>query len=345
MLFVIARGTSGARCRLQPDVKLSLLDRSRTRAGLPDAAGLSGSIERAMWAEELGYDRFWVAEHHSVPGVASGSPAVILAAIGARTEHIRIGSGGVMLPNHQPYVVAEQFLMLDALYPGRIDLGIGRSRGFTAPVRAALREDDSRDFEHDLQELRAFLDGAASVTVRPQTQRSIPMFLLATGAGIKIAARQGLPVVIGGPILRDPSLGESLATYRRNFRSSASAAAPYVVISLDVTIADDEQRARDLALPEAWAMARSRQIGEFGPLESLDSIRDQHWTSQVQARIQHSLDHAVLGSPDTVRTQLAELIERTGADELLTSTSMYDRDALHASDAALRRLFDEDGRL
>ncbi len=121
-------------------MKLSLLDRSRTRVGRPEAEGLTGSIERAVNAERLGYERFWVAEHHAVPGIASGSPPVLLAAIGARTDRIRLGSGGVMLPHHQPLVVAEQFLMLEALHPGRMDLGLGRSLGFTAPVREALRD-------------------------------------------------------------------------------------------------------------------------------------------------------------------------------------------------------------
>ncbi len=288
----------------------------------------------------MGYERFWVAEHHSVPGVASGSPAVLLAAIGARTDRIRLGSGGVMLPNHQPYVVAEQFQMLAALHPDRIDLGIGRSRGFTEPVRDALRDHRASDFEADIGELRSYLDDTASVTVRPRTvtDAAIPMFLLATGAGIQIASRLGLPVVIGGPVLRKDALADILVAYRRDFRPSTSAAAPHVIISLDVTLADDDGAARDLALPEAWAMARSRQVGEFGPLESVDAILAQHWTSQVRARVESSLDAAVLGSPATVRRQLEELAERTGADELLASTSTYDRHALRASDESLRAL-------
>lgn len=286
----------------------------------------------------MGYERFWVAEHHSVPGVASGSPAVLLAAIGARTERIRLGSGGVMLPNHQPYVVAEQFQMLAALYPDRIDLGVGRSRGFTGPVRDALRDHHARDFEGDIRELRSYLDGAAPVTVRPHTGAGVPLFLLATGAGVQIASRLGLPVVIGGPILSDDRLADLLAAYRRDFRPSISAAAPHVVLSLDVMLADDDEAARDLALPEAWAMARARQVGEFGPLESVDAILSQHWTSQVRARIEMALDAAVLGSPARVRRQLEELAERTGADELLASTSTHDRRALEASDGALRGL-------
>ncbi len=323
-------------------MKLSILDRSRTRVGRPDAEGLTGSVERAVNAERLGYERFWVAEHHAVPGIASGSPPVLLAAIGAKTERIRLGSGGVMLPNHQPFVVAEQFLMLEALYPGRIDLGLGRSLGFTLPVRKALRYDvEAPDtFEADLVALRSHLDGAAPVTARPKAPGRIPMFVLATGRGMAIAARLGLPVVVGGPILGQDSLTEVLAAYRRDFRPTELAPVPSVTISLDVTVAEDAVTARELALPEAWAMARSRQIGEFPPLESADSIRAQPWSSQVRARVESSLDRAVLGSPSTVGKRLDELIGLTGAVELLASTSTYDREALLASDAALRDLID-----
>lgn len=317
-----------------------MIDRSRTRSGRPEAEGLTGSIERATWAEQLGYERFWVAEHHAVPGIASGSPAVLLAAIGAATDRIRLGSGGVMLPNHQPLVVAEQFLMLEAMHPGRIDLGIGRSLGFTAPVRAALRHDGAAPdtFEADLAELRDLLDGSADITAHPVTAGRVPMAVLATGRGMQIAARLGLPVVVGGPVLWTPEGAESLAAYRRDFLPSAQASDPYVIISLDVTVAVDDATARDLALPEAWAMAQSRQTGAFPALESVESIRARSWTTQVRDRVQASLDQAVAGSPTTVAAQLADLVARTGADELLASTSTYDRDALFAADSALRDL-------
>jgi luciferase family oxidoreductase group 1 len=322
-------------------VRLSLLDRSRTRSGRPDAEGLTGTVERAVRADALGYDRFWVAEHHAVPGIASGSPAVLLAAIGARTSRVRIGSGGVMLPQHQPFVVAEQFRVLDALYPGRVDLGLGRSLGFTAPVRRALRQpgtsaDGPGDtFEDDLVELRGYLESTGTVTVRPDTGRVVPMWVLATGTGLQVAARLGLPVVVGGPVLGTDHVGDVLATYRRQFRPHAGSA-PSVTVSLDVTVADDDLTARGLALPEAWAMARSRQTGEFPPLEPVAAIRGQEWPAQVRRRVDAALDRALAGSPATVRRGLEQLVERTGADELLASTSTYDREALLASDALLR---------
>lgn len=320
-------------------MKASLLDRSRTREGRPDSEALEATIARAVRAEDAGYDRFWVAEHHAVPGIASGAPAVLLAAIGARTDRIRIGSGGVMLPLHQPLVVAEQFRVLDALHPGRVDLGLGRSLGFTVPARRALRRDheDGDTFEDDLLELRAHLEDTAEVTVRPVTDRPVPMHLLATGRGLEVAARLGLPVVVGGPVLGSGELPGLLATYRRSFRPHRGSE-PRVTISLDVLVADDDRTARELALPEAWAMARSRRTGEFPPLQDVGAIRAAPWPDQVRRRVEESLDRAVAGSPATVRRHLDALVEATGADELLASSSTTDRDALLASDRMLREV-------
>ncbi len=307
--------------------------------GVPDAEALEATVARAVHAEQVGYERFWVAEHHAVPGIASGTPAVLLAAIGARTSRIRIGSGGVMLPLHQPLVVAEQFLVLGALHPGRVDLGLGRSVGFTAPVRRVLRRDlDAvESFEGDLAELRGYLEGTAEVTARPATDRVVPMHLLATGRGIDLAARLGLPVVVGGPVLDSDELPEVLGRYRREFRPHRGST-PRVTISLDITVADDDAAARDLALPEAWAMALSRQTGEFPPLEPVAAIRGASWPAQVRRRVDASLDRAVAGSPATVRRRLERLVERTYADEVMSSASTYDRDALLVSDRLLREL-------
>lgn len=320
-------------------MRLSLLDRSRTRAGHPDAEGLTGSVARAVWAEELGYDRFWVAEHHAVPGIASGAPPVLMAAVGAATSRIRIGSGGIMLPHHQPIVVAEQVRMLEALHPGRVDVGLGRSSGFTPPVREALREtpDAADRFADDVRELRGLLAGRGAVTVRP-AGGPVPVYLLATGRGVTLAAELGLPVVVGGPALWSDALPPALAAYRRDFRPSPDADTPQVLVSLDVLVADDAATARELALPEAWAMAQSRRTGVFEPLESPAAIRAQEWPEQVRRRVEASLEQAVAGDAGTVRRTLEELAERTGADELLASTSTWDRDALRAADAALRAL-------
>ncbi|WP_309133959.1 MsnO8 family LLM class oxidoreductase [Cellulomonas sp.] len=321
---------------------LSLLDRSRTRVGEDDAAALRGTVARATRAEGLGYARFWVAEHHGVPGVAGAAPAVLLAAVAGATTTIRLGSAGVMLPHHQPLVVAEQFTTLSAFAPGRVDLGLGRSPGFTAPVRRALRQVD-RDFAADLAELRAYLEGTAEITLRPQPVAPVPMYVLATGSGLQVAAELGLPVVVGGPVLGvagDPEPGlAALAGYRRSFRPSAQQAEPWVAISLDVLVADTDAEAADLLLPEAWAMARSRTTGEFPPLEPVAAVRAARRTPRQQEYLEQTAAAAVAGSPARVGSRLAELLERTGAAELVAAGSTYDRAALAASDAALAGLF------
>ncbi|WP_120005367.1 LLM class flavin-dependent oxidoreductase [Nesterenkonia muleiensis] len=321
-------------------MRLSLLDRSRTRAGYPEAAALRHSVERAAAAEALGYHRFWGAEHHAVPGIASGSPAVLLAAAGAHTSRIRLGSGGVMLPHHQPLVVAEQFLMLEALYPGRVDLGIGRTLGFTEPVRRALRQetDDVEQFSADIAELRSFLEREAPVTARPVAATMPQLFLLATGRGITTAARLGLPVVIGGPVLHSPDLPEMLAAYRRDFQGSAAVPEPSVMVSLDVFIADTREEAHELALPEAWAMARSRETGQFDPLEPAEKIRSQKWSPRTRSRVDESLQRVIAGPRGSVSSELEQLIGHTAAEELLVSTSTYDREALAGLDADLAEL-------
>ncbi|MGW6336367.1 MsnO8 family LLM class oxidoreductase [Nocardia rhamnosiphila] len=319
-------------------MELSLLDRSRTRVGEPESAALSHTVERAVAAEKSGYRRFWVAEHHAVPGIASGSPPVLLAALGSRTSTIRIGSGGVMLPHHQPLVVAEQFLMLEALFPGRIDLGLGRSPAFTAPVRRAMRQDESAPdrFTADLAELRDYLDGTGPVTAHPVSDRTIPLFVLATGQGLAVAARLGLPAVLGGPLLDSPELVAALAGYRREFRPSPRAERPRVTLALEVTVAETDEQARALVLPEAWAMARSRSTGVFPPLEPVGESAS--WTDQTRRRVEAAVRRAVAGTPQTVRRRIEQLADRTGAVELLATTSTYDRAALAASDAALARI-------
>jgi luciferase family oxidoreductase group 1 len=264
---------------------------------------------------------------------------VLLAAIGARTGAIRLGSGGVMLPNHQPLVVAEQFLVLDALYPGRIDLGLGRSLGFTAPVRRALRRsgDEPDTFADDVAEVRAYLERTAPVTARPAAGAPVPLSVLATGRGTDVAARLGLPVVLGGPVLSRPELGDLLAAYRRGFRPHRGSR-PHVTVSLDVLVADTDAEARELALPEVWAMVRSRRTGVFDALEPVAAIRDRRWDDQDTERVERGLDAVTAGSPATVRRRLEQLAERTGADELLASGATYDRAALADSDASLAAL-------
>jgi luciferase family oxidoreductase group 1 len=323
-------------------LRLSLLDRTRTRVGEPDAAALGGTVARAERAEQLGFDRFWVAEHHGVPGVAGAAPAVLLAAIAARTATIRLGSAGVMLPHHQPLVVAEQFATLSAFAPGRVDLGLGRSAGFTPAVRRALRETE-RDFAADLAELRGFLAGTAEISLHPQPTGPVPLHVLATGRGLQVAAELGLPVIVGGPLLGvagDPEAGlQALADYRRRFRPSVQQPEPRIAISLDVLVADSAAEAAELLLPEAWAMAQARTTGTFPPLEPVAAVRAAARTPRQQQYLEQTAAAAIAGTRAQVDGRLAELLDRTGAAELVASSSTFDRAALAASDAALAAMF------
>jgi luciferase family oxidoreductase group 1 len=183
--------------------RLSVLDRSRTREGHDGPAALRDTVDLAWHAEALGYHRFWVSEHHGVPGVAGSAPTVLAAAVAAATDSIRVGTGGVMLPNHQPLVVAEQFGVLESLFPGRIDMGLGRSVGFTGGIRRALGREkkDAEDFAAQLEELLGWFTGEQTahpqVRARPSEGLRVPPFVLATGEGARVAAHAGLPLVIG----------------------------------------------------------------------------------------------------------------------------------------------------
>ncbi|WP_188064957.1 MsnO8 family LLM class oxidoreductase [Dietzia sp. ANT_WB102] len=319
-------------------MRLSVLDRSRTRHGESHAAALEGTLARAERADALGFHRYWTAEHHAVPGIASGSPPLLIAAAAARTERIRLGSGGVMLPNHRPLIVAEQFAMLEAMFPGRIDLGVGRSLGFTAPVREALGVTDYETdaFFRDIAAVQDFLYGRGPVTALPVVENPPPVFVLATGRGLEVAARAGLPVVVGGPrLLADPS---PLNHYRETFRPSGAIPEPYVVVSLEVMVADSTEAARNLLLPEAWAMVESRETGAFGPLRSPEDVLDRKFRPQQLRRMEEWMAGAVHGDREKVAGELAALVERTKADELMASTSTYDRDELARADTALAEL-------
>lgn len=326
-----------------PDVPLSVLDRANSRRGAPEADALRQVLERAERVEALGYHRFWVAEHHGVPGIAGSAPAVLMAAAAARTRRIRIGSGGIMLPNHQPLVVAEQAATLEALHPGRVDLGVGRSLGFTSAVRRALRtgREAAERFEADLAELLAHLAGEAPVAARPQDRAATPVFVLATGSGAAVAARAGLAVVLGGPALfRDGADGgaAALARYREAFRPSRWWPEPYALVSANVAVAGTHDAARELLLPEARALAVSRTRGEFPPLEPVRPADLDALPARERELVEGTLASSVLGTPAEVEHRLAELLAATGADELLVTGGAFDAEAQAVSDELLAGL-------
>ncbi|MFG2985778.1 MsnO8 family LLM class oxidoreductase [Streptomyces sp. NPDC048258] len=323
--------------------KLSILDRSRTREGHPVPEALRDTVDLARTAEELGYHRFWVSEHHSVPGVAGSAPAVLAAAVAGATRRIRVGTGGVMLPNHQPLVVAEQFGVLESLFPGRIDMGLGRSVGFTNGIRRALGRDigDADRFEEQLAELLGWLDGSQrahpEVHARPAEGLRIPAYVLATGEGAGIAARAGLPLVVGDLRARGKVM-EVVEAYRKEFRPTAWGAEPYVVVSGAVAVAATAADARRILVPEAWSLAYSRTRGSFPPLRPAEEVEALAMTPKERQLYEGALAGHVHGTEEQVAAELSEVSELTGADELLVTTSTYDRAALLDSYRRLARV-------
>ncbi|MGW5329042.1 LLM class flavin-dependent oxidoreductase [Streptomyces sp. NPDC004014] len=322
--------------------RFSVLDRSRTRAGRPPAEALRDTVALAREAEGLGYHRFWVSEHHGVPGVAGSAPTVLAAAVAAATRTLRVGTGGVMLPNHQPLVVAEQFGVLESLFPGRIDMGLGRSVGFTDGVRRALGRDKDAadDFGAQLGELLGWFAGTSptGVHARPAEGLRVPPFVLAMGEGARIAARAGLPMVIGDLRRRERML-RGVDEYRSQFRPSPWASEPYVVVSGTVAVAGTAEDARRLLVPEAWAVAYSRTHGTFPPLAPAEEIEERAMTARERDLYESALAGHPAGTADQVAHELEAVLQATGADEVLVTTSTYDRAALLDSYRRLAALF------
>ncbi|WP_344874068.1 MsnO8 family LLM class oxidoreductase [Nonomuraea antimicrobica] len=306
----------------------SILDRSLVRRGSTPAAALRETVRFARQAEELGYHRFWVSEHHSVPGVAGSAPTVLAAAVAAATSRIRVGTGGVMVPNHRPLVVAEQFGVLESLYPGRVDMGLGRSVGFTGGIRRALGhgKDDADRFGDQLTELLGYFTGTQTahpgVHALPAEGLRPQAFVLAMGAGADIAAEHGLPMVIGA----GARMPDAVARYRAGFRPSAWAARPYVVVAVSVAVGASAEEAALLLLPEAWSTARSRVGGAFPPLVPAEEVAGAEMGARERAYLEESLKGQLHGTESEVAVALGSLVATSGADEVLVTMNTYDLD-------------------
>lgn len=309
--------------------RFSVLDRSPIRANGSPGAALRETVAFAREIEALGYHRFWVSEHHSVPGIAGAAPLVLASAVASATSTIRVGTGGVMLPNHPPLVVAEQFGVLESLFPGRIDMGLGRSVGFTDGIRRALGhgKDDADRFGEQVSELLGYFDGTQDrhpgVHAVPAEGARVPAFLLATGAGADLAASLGLPLVIAA-VRGEKAMIDAIDRYRDNFRQSSHGPA-YVIISAAVSVAGNSDRARNLLLPEAWSTTYSRTRGEFPPLLTPDQVLALTITERERARLDEALAGQIHGTESEVAERLEGLAERSGADEFLITTAGHDR--------------------
>ena len=318
------------RLSLSPDVEtsvpLSILDRSRTRVGESEAEALRQTVRFAQQAEELGYHRFWVSEHHSVPGVVGSAPTVLAAAVAGATSRIRVGTGGVMLPNHQPLVIAEQFGMLEALHPGRIDLGIGRAPGTDQITAYALRrtmDPSADDLPKQLAELRAFFAGTfPHITAVPGHGQEPAIWLLGSSDfSARLAGALGLPFSFAHHFMPQNTVA-ALEIYRRSFRPSATLAEPYAMLGVAVVCAESDERARWLHAPSVLSFLRVRS-GRPTVLPSPEEAAAYEFSPGEKSFVEGWTASHIVGSPDTVRDGLRELQRRTAADELMLTTMLH----------------------
>ena len=308
---------------------LSVLDLVPIGSGSTATAALRHSTALIRRVEELGFRRYWVAEHHGMPGVASSSPAVLIAHLAAATSRIRVGSGGVMLPNHQPLVIAEQFGMLDALHPDRIDLGIGRAPGTDQRTARALRRGTdplgADDFPEQLTELAAYFRGDGPVRAVPAEGQTPAMWLLgSSGYSAQVAGLLGLPFAFAHHFSGENTL-PALALYRETFRPSSVLARPYAMIAASVLAAETDAEARRLALPGALQFLRLRQ-GDPGLVPTPEEAAAHPYSPQERSFVDGRMDAQVIGSRETVRDGVRALVDATGADELMVVTSTHDGD-------------------
>ncbi len=289
---------------------------------------LAGTTYLARRADELGFRRFWVAEHHNIPSVASTAPEVLIAHIAANTERIRVGSGGVMLPNHAPLAVAERFGMLEALHPGRIDLGLGRAPGTDQRTALALRSTSPERFEEQFAQLRGHLGSGYGGMRAVAGQPTVPQLWMlgSTDGGARIAAALGLPFVFAHhfhPHFTEPALD----LYRGLFEPSERLPAPRTIVAAGIVVGDDDEDAARRALPGGVAMLRLRQSrpAPIPSVEDAEALVRQLGASEL-AVVQDAIGRAIIGGAQTVHAELTDLIERTGTDELMLTSQVADPD-------------------
>jgi len=315
---------------------LSILDLAPIVEGGDAAQALRNSLDLAQHAETWGYRRYWVAEHHNMDGVASSATAVLIGHIAGGTKTLRVGSGGVMLPNHAPLVIAEQFGTLATLYPGRIDLGLGRAPGTDRLTMRALRRhldssDEETGFPRDVQELQAYLgDGSPDQAVRaiPGIGTHVPIWLLGSSLySAQLAAYLGLPFAFASHFAPDLLL-QALDVYRVGYRPSADWPKPHAMVGVNVVAADtdDEAAFRFTSIQQRFL---GMQRGQRGPLpRPIDPARlESMWTLQEKAGVLRMLKATAVGSPSSVRRQLDAIVEQTAADELIVAGAIHDHAA------------------
>ncbi|RYX82253.1 LLM class flavin-dependent oxidoreductase [bacterium] len=321
-------------------VPFSILDLAPIVQGSDARAALDNSLDLARHAEKWGYHRYWVAEHHNMPGIASSATAVVIGHLAGGTETIRVGSGGIMLPNHAPLVVAEQFGTLETLYPGRIDLGLGRAPGTDQMTMRALRRDSSKNadsFPQDVRELQGYLapsQGGYRVRAVPGVGTEVPIWLLGSSVySASLASQLGLPFAFASHFAPD-LLMQALDIYRHNFVPSEVLDKPYAMVLANAFVADSDAEARRLftSVEQTFVNLRRGNPGQLPPPLEGD---ERPWAEYEQENVDHALAFSFVGESETVRAGLQDLIEKTGADELMLTGMIYDHKArLHSFELA-----------
>jgi len=314
-------------------VPLSILDLAPVRRGQTAAESFATSVAVAQRAEELGYDRVWYAEHHNIPAIASSATSVLIAHVGAHTSTIRLGAGGVMLPNHAPLLIAEQFGTLEAMYPGRIDLGLGRAPGSDEATMYALRRNprSAETFPEDVLELQGYLTGRSripGIEAIPGQGSNVPLYILGSSLyGARLAAALGLPYAFASHFA-PAALEAALAAYRAEFQPSEQLERPYAMAGVNVLAVDDP----DDAQTQLRSVRRARAIGLFGrrfgltSLDASDEQADEILGAGAAAHVDEMLTHTAAGTPGEIRGFLEEFLRLTDADELITVHPAPDAD-------------------
>jgi len=323
---------------------LSVLDLAFVPTGSSPAGALRNTLDLAQHAEGWGYTRYWLAEHHNMIGIASAATSIVIAHVAGGTKTIRVGAGGIMLPNHSPLVIAEQFGTLESLFPGRIDLGLGRAPGTDQRTLRALRRNpmDAESFPQDVLELQAYLGDLQPgqvVQAVPGTGLKVPLWILGSSLfGAQLAAALGLPYAFASHFAPG-DLMPALAIYRENFRPSAQLEKPYAMVGANVIVADSDAEAKRLFTSSQQAFTNLLRGTRGQLLPPIDDI-ERYWAPHEKAQAQRMLECSFVGSPATVRSGLGQFVADTGADEVIVAAAIYDHAARLRSYELLAESFD-----
>lgn len=310
-------------------IPLAVLDLAPINDGETASQSFKNSVELAQHAEKLGFSRYWLAEHHNMPGIASSATSVLIGHIAGNTESIRVGSGGVMLPNHAPLVIAEQFGTLEAMYPGRIDLGLGRAPGSDQATAYALRrtlQSDGDDFPQQVAELENYFSDnpVGRVKAYPGTGSKIPLWLLgSSGFSAQLAALKGLPFSFASHFAPDFMM-QALQLYHQNFKPSKVLSEPYAMLGVNIIVADTQERAEWLATSsqqQMFALMRGMPTTFLPPIDNLEDV----WTDREIAIFREKLDteSMIVGTPEVVKEKLKAFINKTRANEVIVNSQIF----------------------